>query len=161
MVTENLGAGTPAPTNNHNEDKRKHEVTLLKGVVEDLSKDNEKLNEKIKKLEESLRSKDAAIKSKDKLTGLIAHDLRNSFNNILGFSELILSNRQNLNENQIDEYLQNIHDSTKGAHKLTEDIVSWSKSQTGDLESKKLNQIYLIKLNKSLIFYLLLQRVKV
>jgi signal transduction histidine kinase len=71
--------------------------------------------------------------TKDKFFSLIAHDLRNPFNNIQGLSELILSELQNKNYENIAEYADYIMQSSKKTFELLENLLEWAKIQTGRL----------------------------
>jgi len=82
------------------------------------------------KAEEELKK---TISVKDKFFSIIAHDLRNPFNQILGFAELI---NEDITKNEIgrlkrlSEY---IYMSAETGQKLLENLLSWAKSQTGSL----------------------------
>ncbi|MFP4047363.1 MAG: transporter substrate-binding domain-containing protein [Bacteroidales bacterium] len=70
--------------------------------------------------------------TKDKLFSVIAHDLRSPFNSILGLSELLLSN--NYNTVKSKELVSQIHSSAKNTFTLTENLLSWANSQTGQMK---------------------------
>jgi signal transduction histidine kinase len=74
--------------------------------------------------------------TKDKFFSLIAHDLRNPFHNIQGLSELILSELQNKDYENIAEYTDYIRQSSIKTFELLENLLEWSKIQTGRLEAK-------------------------
>ncbi len=74
--------------------------------------------------------------TKDKFFSLIAHDLRNPFNNIRGLSELILSELQNKDYENIAEYTDYIRQSSIKTFELLENLLEWAKIQTGRLEAK-------------------------
>lgn len=67
-------------------------------------------------------------------TPIIAHDLRNPFNTILGFSELLLSNIDKIDHEKIVKYVTTIHSTGKNTYKLLENLLEWSRSQTGTIE---------------------------
>lgn len=72
--------------------------------------------------------------TKDKLFSVIAHDLRSPFNSILGLSELILDDNYNYDTVKSKELVSQIHSSAKNTLTLTENLLSWAKSQTGQLK---------------------------
>ena len=87
--------------------------------------------EELMKSEENLKSADY---HKNRFFSIIAHDLRNPFNSILGFSTLIMQNIENYPREKLKEMVKHIHNSSQQAYSLTENLLLWSRSQTGKLE---------------------------
>jgi len=77
--------------------------------------------------------------SKDKFFGIIAHDLKNPFQGILGLSNLIVKAQPNLNLDQTMRYVNLINDSAQSAFKLLENLLEWSQAQTDTIEFKPEN----------------------
>jgi signal transduction histidine kinase len=79
--------------------------------------------------------------TKDKLFTVLAHDLRNPFNSIIGFSDLLLSNLRIYSPEQINSQLTIIRNSSQYAFDLLDNLLQWSRSQRGILsfEPKILN----------------------
>ncbi len=71
---------------------------------------------------------------KDKFFSIIAHDLKNPFNSILGFSELIIDQIKVKNYNAIDTYAKLIHQSTNSALDLLMNLMDWTRAHTGRME---------------------------
>jgi two-component system, sensor histidine kinase and response regulator len=71
--------------------------------------------------------------TKDKFFSILAHDLKNPFQSLLGFSELLLANIQNYDRAKIENQVRFIHKTTKHTFKLLSDLLLWSKSQSGKL----------------------------
>lgn len=90
--------------------------------------DQEK-SELIKKLKE-LNS------SKDKLISLISHDLRSPFNSLLGFSEILINEYKTLTDDEINEYLKVIYESSKNLFGMTNNLLQFSRFQMGKFEFK-------------------------
>ena len=94
------------------------------------------------KLEEKIRSEEVLMKSekhlrelnttKDKFFSIIAHDLRNPFNSLLGFGELLVENLRFIKVDEVEGLLRNMNKSIKGVHTLLENLLSWSRIQTGN-----------------------------
>jgi len=84
--------------------------------------------------EENLRQLNAA---KDKFFSIIAHDLKNPFNAIIGFSDLILSNINNYTKDQIESFVNVINKSSNKGFLLLENLLEWSISQSGKKEIKR------------------------
>jgi len=68
--------------------------------------------------------------TKDKLFSVIAHDLKNPFNSIIGFSELLLQDRDVFSPEKREQMLQTIHHQSKSTFELLEHLLEWARSQT-------------------------------
>ena len=87
-----------------------------------------KVNEDYIKAEEELRQLNA---TKDKFFSIVAHDLKNPFNAIIGFSELIVNNIDEYTKEQIETFVNVINTSSQKGHLLLENLLEWSRSQSG------------------------------
>lgn len=74
--------------------------------------------------------------SKDKLFSIIAHDLKNPFNVILGYSNLLNSEYHSFNEVQRKEYIEKISTSSQKVFTLLENLLAWAASQIYSREIK-------------------------
>jgi PAS domain S-box-containing protein len=72
--------------------------------------------------------------TKDKFFSIIAHDLKNPFITILGFSELLLSDYSELTDEEKIYYLQEMKKTSENSHALLQNLLQWSRSQTGFIE---------------------------
>ncbi len=72
-------------------------------------------------------------KTKDKFFSIIAHDLRNPSNSIIGFSELLLEDLDHLTKEEIRDSLKIIHSSAKNAFNLLDNLLAWSRLETGHM----------------------------
>jgi PAS domain S-box-containing protein len=72
--------------------------------------------------------------TKDKFFNIIAHDLKNPFNTIIGFSDLLMNRIKTFDENKVESIIKSIHTSSKNAFKLLENLLEWSKTQTGNIQ---------------------------
>jgi len=68
--------------------------------------------------------------TKDKFFSIIAHDLKSPFNAIMGFSELMLQNYNDLDDATFIKGLKTIESAGNHAFKLVENLLLWSKNQT-------------------------------
>jgi PAS domain S-box-containing protein len=66
---------------------------------------------------------------KDKFLKITAHDLKNPFSSIMGFSELLRRKVMNYNKNKIREMVNIIDDSVKYSCTILENLSAWSKMQ--------------------------------
>lgn len=83
-----------------------------------------KYNEELKELNQS----------KDKFFSIVAHDLRSPFQGMLGFTDLILDQIEFLSKNEIRDYLQKVRDSSYSTFTLLENLLNWSRIQTGRMQ---------------------------
>jgi signal transduction histidine kinase len=72
--------------------------------------------------------------TKDKFFSIIAHDLKNPFTSIIGFSDLLIKNINNYNDEKKLEFLKMIHLSAKNVYNLLENLLLWSRSQSNKIE---------------------------
>ena len=68
--------------------------------------------------------------TKDKFFSIIAHDLRNPFHSILGFTELLMRNYTDFEDTKKQEFIGLIYESSQHAHNLLENLLQWSRTQT-------------------------------
>lgn len=94
----------------------------LVGVIHDITEG--------KKTENSLKE---LIATKDKLFSIIAHDLRSPFNSIIGFSELLIENSNDILLEDSEQYIKIINSAAKNTLILLDNLLNWAKSQTGQL----------------------------
>ena len=87
--------------------------------------------------EETLKANEARLHelnaTKDKFFSIIAHDLKNPFNAIIGFSNLLIDQVKEKDYEGIDEYATIIKDSSLRAMSLLTNLLIWSMSQTGKM----------------------------
>jgi len=85
--------------------------------------------------------------TKDKFFSLIAHDLKNPYITILGFCELLISDYDELTDEEKLYYLIEMKKSSENSHALLHNLLLWSRSQTGFIEyhPKTTNLIEIIK----------------
>jgi PAS domain S-box-containing protein len=72
--------------------------------------------------------------TKDKFFSIIAHDLKNPFNSIMGFCELLVEQIRKKDFNGIEKYAGFIRQSSQMAFDLLINLMVWSRSQTGRME---------------------------
>ncbi|MBN2764941.1 MAG: hybrid sensor histidine kinase/response regulator [Paludibacteraceae bacterium] len=87
-------------------------------------------NEQIKSYAEEQKQ---LLATKDKFFSIIAHDVRNPFVGIVNFSKITLSHFDRLDKTEIHESLQLINKTATQGHELLENLLKWSRSQTGTI----------------------------
>jgi signal transduction histidine kinase/ligand-binding sensor domain-containing protein len=71
--------------------------------------------------------------AKDRFFSIIAHDLRNPFNTIIGMTDLLLITLNNMDPLKLQRTLENIKTSSGQAYELLENLLLWARSQTGTI----------------------------
>ncbi len=84
----------------------------------------------VEKTEKELRE---LVATKDKLFSIIAHDLKNPFNLMAGFSELLTSNFDEYDSETIQKFINIIYNASVQGNQLLENLLQWSRAQTGRL----------------------------
>lgn len=93
--------------------------------------ENTMSKEKLIESEKRLRELNAM---KDKFFSIIAHDLKNPFSSILGFSNLLNEAYDNFTEKQRKSFIKNICEASENTFKLLQNLLEWSRTQTGKIE---------------------------
>ncbi|WP_125721369.1 sensor histidine kinase [Flavobacterium ustbae] len=95
-------------------------LTLI-GIVGFLLLVKEKQDYKIKKL----------LNDKDQFFSIISHDLRGPLGSSVSLSEILVENIDQYSREEIKEISEMLHDSNKNIYKLLENLLDWSRVQTG------------------------------
>jgi signal transduction histidine kinase len=72
--------------------------------------------------------------SKDKFFSIIAHDLKNPFNTLIGFSEMMKESVRLNDPTTFYEYAAMINTSAVQTYRLLENLLEWASAQRGKLE---------------------------
>jgi PAS domain S-box-containing protein len=88
-------------------------------------------NEQLHESEQKLKSLNA---SKDKFFSIIAHDLRSPFTSLIGLSEFLIEDLDELTIEEIKMYATEINKSSRNVLKLLENLLQWARIQTGKME---------------------------
>ena len=103
------------------------EVTHFIAVKEDIS-DRKMAESIIQQKTDELIELNA---TKDKFFSILAHDLRNPFNAILGYTEMLVTKIEKLDIEKTRLIAENIQRTTKQTYKLLENLLEWSRIQRG------------------------------
>jgi signal transduction histidine kinase/ligand-binding sensor domain-containing protein len=104
--------------------------TLLEERQQKIEEQTEELMTHKENLEEANTHLQELNSTKDKFFSIIAHDLKNPFNTILGFSELLNMKYDKLTEEKKLRYLEVIYSSSKNIYDLLENLLQWARTQT-------------------------------
>lgn len=99
-------------------------------IIEKQQKVLERNNQELRAQTESLNETNA---TKNKLFSIIAHDLRNPFSNIIGFSELLIDELDSLDTNEIKTFASHINNSANQTLKLLDNLLEWARMQQGKI----------------------------
>jgi len=99
------------------------------GVLTDYTK--RRLAEERLKVNEAILKKNNA--DKDLFISILAHDLKNPFNSMLGFLDLLTENYREYDTEKIETHLDIINSSAKRIFNLLESILLWARSQSGKM----------------------------
>ncbi len=95
----------------------------------DLTCRNAEINDQNRKLEE-------LNATKDKFFSIISHDLKGPLNSLTSFSSLLINHTAHLSKEEIQMLAKDLDKSVKGLFSLLENLLEWSRSQSGNIELK-------------------------
>ena len=95
-----------------------------------LSAKNEEINLKSQELEK-------ANMAKDKFFSILAHDLRNPFNSILGSLEILNNEYDSLSDKERKQFINLINKSAASTNKLLANLLEWTMVQRGRISFEK------------------------
>ncbi|MGE5351178.1 MAG: PAS domain S-box protein [Acidobacteriota bacterium] len=72
--------------------------------------------------------------TKDRFFSFISHDLRGPFSSLLGFSEMMLEDFENLQHDELKRYLEIINATSRNLYNLLNNLLQFSRFQTGRVQ---------------------------
>lgn len=73
-------------------------------------------------------------RTKDLFLSIISHDLRSPFNSLLGLTEILILNKEKIQNTEMIRLVDSIHESAEQAYKLVLNLLEWSKLQSNRIE---------------------------
>jgi signal transduction histidine kinase len=73
-------------------------------------------------------------KTKDLFLSIMAHDLKNPFNAIIGFSEILEDRFEQLDDERKLRYIKLINSTSQKTYNLLENLLQWTRSQSNTIE---------------------------
>ncbi len=104
---------------NHDLNNLQRELIKEKHVLSNTMDQLNKANDDLKQLNAT----------KDRFISILGHDLRNPFNSLLGFSELLLTNIDHYDNETIKKFAGIINDSSEQTFNLLNNLMEWSVVQ--------------------------------
>ena len=92
------------------------------------------LEEKNKLIESQKLELENLISTKDKFLSIIAHDLKNPFTSLLGFADLAYNEFDEISDSEKRSYLNIIRTSSQQIYSLLDNLLSWSRAQSGRID---------------------------
>ena len=108
--------------------------TQLEEQQAELEVRQEELSVHAELLEDMNNELNVSNSTKDKFFSIIAHDLRNPFNLILGFSDLVIEKIESGEYEKSLSLAQVLHQTSTRAYELLENLLTWSRSQSGAIQ---------------------------
>jgi signal transduction histidine kinase len=69
---------------------------------------------------------------KDRFISILGHDLKNPFNNMLGFLDILSRDLNTLEKEKVENFIAFLNDVAKNTYKLLDDLLKWARVQTGN-----------------------------
>ncbi len=98
-------------------------------IVYDATKRN-RAERKLALSEKKLRR---ANQAKDKFFSIIAHDLKNPFNALIGLSDYLVRNFKKIEYSRVLDIIRNINQVSNQSYALLEGLLQWSQTQSGTM----------------------------
>lgn len=105
-------------------------IYAIAGIGKDIT-GRKTAEERIKESQQQLQELNI---TKDKLLSIIAHDLKNPIHNVLSLADMIIQQFDELKKSDLMELVSMINQSTKNAYNLLENLLEWSRSQSGRIK---------------------------
>ncbi|HKI90384.1 MAG TPA: hybrid sensor histidine kinase/response regulator [Draconibacterium sp.] len=97
---------------------------------------NASLEKKVKQRTKELSKVNA---SKDKFFSIIAHDLKSPFTAIFGLTDIMIDNWETIEDGEKIELLKDLNTTSKNTFNLLQNLLEWSRSQTGRIKIEPSN----------------------
>ena len=106
------------------------QIIGLVGGILNIS-DTHIIEQKLELYTEELKKSNA---NKDRFFSIIAHDLKNPFITLLGYTEALIEDYYEMSAEEHLAYLTQIQTTSKNSYQLLENLLQWSRSQSGKLK---------------------------
>jgi two-component system, sensor histidine kinase and response regulator len=104
----------------------------------------------IREIQEELKESN---RTKDRFFSIIAHDLKSPLGTLMGLSDMMANNQANIPEESREKILQSIYKSSKTTFELLQNLLLWSRAQTGRVEynPENINPIEILRTSLNLL----------
>lgn len=112
-------------------------VEVLRNQLTDLNRTLElKVEERTAELRRALVELEETNATKNKIFTILAHDLKNIFQTIIGYSDLMKMDIEAVDLKSISKDAEIVNNTSKKAYLFFENLLEWSSSQTGIIKFK-------------------------
>lgn len=114
-------------------------------------------NRELQRVNEQVRLQNIQLQqlnaTKDKFFSILGHDLKGPLNSLTSFSGLLINHTDSLSKDEIRMLAQDLDKSLKNLFALLENLLEWSRSQTGNIEFKPevFDLATVLEMNKDLL----------
>ncbi|MEW6652824.1 MAG: PAS domain S-box protein [Bacteroidota bacterium] len=108
---------------------QKGKIQKVFGIISDVSL-AKRVDEELKRSASDLKELN---ETKDRFISIVSHDLRTPFSSIIGFTDLLL-NEKNIDEEKRMQYISYIQESSKSMLGLVNSLLDWTRLQTGRIK---------------------------
>jgi signal transduction histidine kinase len=109
-------------------------ILILIGVIY-LFINRESLLKEKESIEESEIKLKMMNESKDKFFSIIAHDLKNPFNGIMGMTSFLNESYDQIDDKERKEIISDLNISSKNAFNLLQNLLEWTRTQSGTIKN--------------------------
>jgi signal transduction histidine kinase len=122
-----------------------NELQFQRDLLEERSAELVVLSAQLEEAEEKQKELNA---EKDKFFSIIAHDLKSPFAGIMGYTNLLKEDFDDLSKEEIKEFISSLDKLSKNTFKLIENLLDWARLQTGKMKCEPVKlQLYESVLN--------------
>jgi signal transduction histidine kinase len=111
---------------------------IIVGLGLKLYKVKQRANNNLHIINEKVRVQNAQLQdlnaTKDKFFSIIGHDLKGPLNSLTSFSGLLINHIESLSRTEIQILAKDLDKSLKNLYALLNNLLEWSRSQTGNIE---------------------------
>jgi signal transduction histidine kinase len=111
--------------------KQLDEIKQNNAVILERNEELETINQQVRQSEKRLES---LLKVKEKFFSIISHDLRSPLNTLKGFLNILHTYTESFSAQELRQLSGDMQDSLNRVMGMLDDLLRWSRSQTGDLE---------------------------
>lgn len=112
----------------------------IQTVNEELTTINNQLADHEAQLIEANDQLKQLVNTKDKMLSIIAHDLKNPMNTLIGFSSIIMGRTQTYDPHKLEKFIGLINQAAVNSYRLLENLLTWARSQTGNIKMEIISQ---------------------
>ncbi|MDQ1266588.1 MAG: Histidine kinase protein [Bacteroidota bacterium] len=112
------------------------QVVELDSLVADLRDKNWMITSQNEQLEKSEKELIEANTTKNKFFSIIAHDLKNPIHALVMSIEVLINHYNKLSKEQLQDYVGNVHKTSKNLVSFIEHLLQWARTQTDKIEFK-------------------------